>query len=91
MREREDDMEVSGGEQLLGTGEEPPDLVQVLALGAVPVTARVEGEALIPTSVFTGLQVASECWGSALDDIPDHLALFRGGGMVFNVGLPVTT
>ena len=39
MREGQDDVEVSGGKQLPGTLEDPPNLWKVLALGAMTVPA----------------------------------------------------
>jgi hypothetical protein len=68
---------------------EPADLLQALTPGAVTVAAGVEGEALITTTVFTTLQVPSEGWGSAVQDVADDLALLSVYGMVLEVRLPV--
>ena len=66
VREGEDHMKISGGQEFLATLGEPADLLQALTPGAVTVTAGVEGDALITAAVFTTLQVAPEGWGSTV-------------------------
>jgi len=91
VRQGDDYMEVAGGQQLLGSLEEPASLLEVLTLGAVTVTARVEAHTLVSATVPTHLQMSAEDFGAAMGDIPDDLALFGAGWMGFYEGLPVTT
>ncbi len=65
--------------------------MEVLTLGAVTVTARVEGETLVSTTVPARLKMSAEDFGTAVGYIPDDLALFGAGWMGLYEGLSVTT
>ena len=87
MRQGDHHVEVGGGEQFLGTFEEPAHLLQTLTLRAVTVAARVEADAFVSTTVPTGLQMPSEAGRSAMADVPEDLSLLRTYRMVLHVGV----
>ena len=65
--------------------------MEVLTLGAVTVTARVEAHTLVSATVPASLHVAPEDFGTTVGYIPDDLALFGAGWMGLYEGLSVTT
>ena len=77
MRQREDDMEVGHGQQLGGTRGEPLGACVALALGTVPVAARVIGDGLM-SAAQTLIAMTAERRRAATDDSVHHLAVLRG-------------
>src|SRR5687768_3859877 len=66
---RKDDMEVRHGQKLAATLLQPALLVQALALGAVPVTARVVGD-LLRAALLTHVHMPTQSSGAAELDSP---------------------
>jgi hypothetical protein len=67
----EDDVKVGDGEELILLCLDPACLFQVLALGAMPVPARIV-EGLLAATVVAHLEVATQKWRSTRDDISNH-------------------
>jgi len=89
VRQGDDYVEVAGRQQLFRARQEPAGLLEVLTLGTVTVTARVEAHTLVSATVPARLKTAPEDLGAAVRDIPDDLALFWAGSMGLHVGWPV--
>src|ERR1700753_1632670 len=77
MRQREDDVEVRNGQQLGGTRGQTPGACVALALGAVPVAARVIGDGLVPATE-TLITMTAQSRRAATDDSVHHLAVLPG-------------
>jgi len=76
-RDGEDQMDVSRGQELLAARVEPAPLGMGLTLGAVAITARVEGDHAMPT-LGAFIQVATQGGGTAVWNGPQHLELLCG-------------
>ena len=76
MRQREDDVEVRNGQQLGGTCGQPPGACVALALGTVPVAARVIGDGLVSAAETLIAMTAERCRAAA-DDSVHHLAVLK--------------
>ena len=77
MREREDHVEIGHGEEVFGSFREPLLTGVGLALWAVPISARVIGDGLMPARV-TPVDVAAEGRGAtARDRAKDPIAAAR--------------
>ena len=76
MRQSEDDVEVRNGQPLGGTRGQPPGACVALALGAVPVAARVIGDGLVPATE-TRITMTAEGCSAAADDSVHHLAVLK--------------
>lgn len=67
MRYGEDDMKISGGQELVLLLNDPHLLVQALALGAMSVTTRIVADSEM-TALFTGVNVTAQGRGTASAD-----------------------
>ncbi len=79
-RHRENDVSVGRGKELLTTPLDPAQPGVGLALGAVPVTTRVVGDALI-TTAGTLIQMPAESGRAATGDCPQNLQMLAGEPM----------
>src|ERR1700733_349606 len=77
MWQREDDVEVGHGQQLGGACGQPSGACVALALGAVPVAARVIGDGLM-SAAGASIAMAAKRSCAATDDGVDHLAVLGG-------------
>ncbi len=77
MRHGEDDVEVGHGQQLSRTRGQPSGACVALALGAMPVAARVIGDGLM-SAAGASIAMSSKRRRSATDDGVHHLAVLGG-------------
>jgi len=77
MRQREDDVEVGHRQQLAGARGQPSGACVALALGAVPVAARVIGDGLMSAAGASIAMTTQRC-RAATDDSVHHLAVLGG-------------
>ena len=76
MRNTEDDMEVCRRQDFLFASSQPALACLCLALGAMPVTARVVGNGLM-TAAWTGVEMATQGCCTAVLDSTEHLQLLK--------------
>src|SRR5271165_1626869 len=74
VRQGEDDVEVRYGQQLSRTRGQPLGARVPLALGTVPIAARVEGDGLMAAASAL-VEMTAQCRGAAADDGIEHLAM----------------
>ena len=72
----EHDMEVTGGQEFAFAGRQPALASLCLALGAVPVSARVVGDGLM-TSVRAGIAMTAQRCGAAAQNGPKRFELLK--------------
>ena len=77
MRRGEDDVEVGHGQQLSRTRGQPSGACVALALGAMPVAARVIGDGVMSAAGASIAMTTQRCRAAA-DDGVDHLAVLGG-------------
>lgn len=72
------------------SGLEPLGFLQALALGAMPIAARVVGDTGLSARI-AGVHVASECGRAALRNVAHDGLLSYGDAVSLLVGFPVHT
>ena len=70
----EDDVEVRHGQQFSRTGGQPLGARVPLALGTVPIAARVERDGLMAAASAL-IEMTAQCRGAAANDGIEHLAM----------------
>ena len=72
----EHDMEVTGGQEFAFAGRQPALASLCLALGAVPVSARVVGDGLM-TAAWAGIAMTTQRCGAAAQNGPKRFELLK--------------
>ena len=86
----ENDVEVVDGQDVLDPPLDPAGLGQALALGAVPIAARVVGRpAEVTVAGRAHIEVSAQSLGPAELDIAHDLALVSGQNVALSVRLPM--